>query len=101
MGAAEHWGVEQLAQEIALDKAKAPQWFAGLLFCNSTDISFHQINKLMKLFHFLRKVVKDYHQVQILSGAQPWWLCVTFAQGHSYVWIFGERLSVSPDTVFS
>ena len=32
MGVAEHWGVEQLAQEIALDKAKAPQWFAGLLF---------------------------------------------------------------------
>ena len=56
MGVAEHWGVEQLAQEIALDKAKAPQWFAGLLFCNSTDIWFHQLNKLMKLFHFLRKV---------------------------------------------
>jgi hypothetical protein len=33
----EHWGMECVAQEIALDKTKAPQYFAGLLLCNSID----------------------------------------------------------------
>jgi hypothetical protein len=42
-------------------QSKSPAILCGAFVCNSTDIWFHQLNKLMKLFRFLRRVMKDYH----------------------------------------
>ena len=49
---------------------------AGLLFCNSLD--FFSTN-----FASEKNITEDLMVAgSNPAGAQPWWLCVTFAQGH-------------------
>jgi hypothetical protein len=45
----------------ALDNAKAPQWFAGLLFLTQLILSSTNFESF-PTEHFLRKVMKSYHQ---------------------------------------